>query len=235
MRVTTCGKTRKGALVSRSSGVSSASRTEPLLPLRRRVHPDRTQLARREPDAARGVCNRVVDVVDPLHRKAVLARQNAHLAGLADQPAHDREVRRRLARQRARLRTWCVGLTRVSLADLREIKNFEGALVQERLLGQDVRGFAVAVVFTTSARGRAATSRRSSPDGYVARARAGRSRLKLIGKGRGIAERVPHRDRRCSGVGAGGMGVVTVKRLLLEPGVTAAEPGLLLVAVNCPL
>jgi hypothetical protein len=38
-----------------------------------------------------------------------------------------------------------------------------------------------------------------------------------------------------TGVGAGGIGVVTVKRLLLEPGVTAAEPGLLLVAVNCPL
>jgi hypothetical protein len=59
--------------------------------------------------------------------------------------------------------------------------------------------------------------------------------LKLIGKDAVLPNESRTVTDAGSGVGAGGMGVVTVKRLLLEPGVTAAEPGLLLVAVNCPL
>jgi len=89
---------------------------------------DRSQLARRQRDAARRVRDRLVDRVDRLQPESRL-RESTHLAGLADQDAHQRRIGTRLAGQRPGLRAGAVRLPRIALANTPEVEHLEGSLI----------------------------------------------------------------------------------------------------------
>ena len=134
MRWTICGSARNGAQRSRSSGTSaSASRTARAAAA---AAASASAIARRSRaasgDAARRGRDRLVDVVDALHREPGVLRMSARISVVS--PTSRRTSAKsvaRLAGQRARLRLRRVRLPRIPLADALEVENLEPALVDQ--------------------------------------------------------------------------------------------------------
>jgi hypothetical protein len=93
---------------------------------------DRTQIARRERDAPCRRLDRLVDLIDALHREPGVLYERTHLRGLANQLPHDLEIRHRLASDRTRIRTRRMRPSRIALPNALKIENLEPPLVDER-------------------------------------------------------------------------------------------------------